>query len=425
LVVENLETYLNLAYKPKKTDLICEYFIEPARGVTLETVARKVASEAGLGSWTELKNIDESTFKKFSPKIFEISKKNKLVKIAFPENLFEARNIPQVLSSIAGNIFSMREIKSIKLLDIEFPDSFVKHYYGPHYGVPGIRKLMDVPHRPLLSCVIKPKVGLTIKEYAKLAEDAWRGGADLVGDDENLTSLQGNDFDERIRVVLDVRKKVERETGEVKAYLPNITGSYNQMVQRAKLVISHGGRFVLVDAFTVGWSGLQSLREMDLNVVIHAHKAGHGVFTKSNDHGISMLVVSKICRLIGVDELQVGGIGKKETTEIVVLGEKIDDTLVSEKIFKHKLQEEWMGLAPVMAVCSGAIHPLSVKPLIHSMGRDIIIQAGGGIHGHPMGTRAGAKAMRDAIEAEMKGIELKQAAKNNKELTDAIKKWTK
>ena len=84
-----------------------------------------------------------------------------------------------------------------------------------------------------------------------------------------------------------------------------------------------------------------------------------------------------------------------------------------------------MGLAPVMAVCSGAIHPLSVKPLIHSMGRDIVIQAGGGIHGHPMGTRAGAKAMRDAIEAEMKGIELKQAAKNNKELTDAIKKWTK
>lgn len=425
MVVENLETYLNLKYKPVSTDLICEYYVQPTKGVTLETVARKVASEAGLGSWTELKNIDDSTFKKFSPKIFEINKKKNLVKIAFPENLFEARNIPQVLSSIAGNIFSMREIKSIKLLDIEFPDSFVKHYFGPYYGVPGIRKLMRVPHRPLLSCVIKPKVGLTIKEYAKLAEDAWKGGADIVGDDENLTSLVGNDFDERIRAVLDVKKRVERETGEVKAYLPNITGSYNQMVERAKLVISHGGRFVLVDAFTIGWSGLQALREMDLSIVIHAHKAGHGVFTKSNEHGISMLVVSKICRLIGVDELQVGGIGKKETTEIVVLGEKIDDTIISEKIFKHKLQEDWMGLAPVMAVCSGAIHPLSVKPLIHSMGRDIIIQAGGGIHGHPLGTRAGAKAMREAIDAEMNGVELREVAKNSKELKEAIKKWTK
>ncbi|NMA44343.1 MAG: ribulose-bisphosphate carboxylase large subunit [Candidatus Diapherotrites archaeon] len=425
MVVERLETYLNLKYKPENTDLICVYSIEPAKGVTLETVARKVASEAGLGTWTELKNIDETTFKKFSPKIFEISKKNNIVKIAFPENLFEARNIPQVLSSIAGNIFSMREIKTIKLLDIEFPDSFVKHYYGPHYGVPGIRRLMRIPHRPLLSCVIKPKVGLTIKEYAKLAEEAWRGGADLVGDDENLTSLEGNDFDERIRAVLDVKRRVERETGEVKEYLPNITGSYNQMVSRAKMVISHGGRFVLVDAFTIGWSGLQALRELDLNIVIHAHKAGHGVFTKANNHGISMLVVSKICRLIGVDELQVGGIGNKETTEIMLLGEKIEDTLISEKIFKHKLQEDWMGLAPVMAVCSGAIHPQSVSPLIHSMGRDIVIQAGGGIHGHPSGTFAGAKAMRDAIEAEMNGIDVKEAAKNSKELSEAIKKWSK
>ena len=332
MVVERLETYLNLKYKPENTDLICVYSIEPAKGVTLETVARKVASEAGLGTWTELKNIDETTFKKFSPKIFEISKKNNIVKIAFPENLFEARNIPQVLSSIAGNIFSMREIKTIKLLDIEFPDSFVKHYYGPHYGVPGIRRLMRIPHRPLLSCVIKPKVGLTIKEYAKLAEEAWRGGADLVGDDENLTSLEGNDFVERIRAVLDVKRRVERETGEVKEYLPNITGSYNQMVSRAKMVISHGGRFVLVDAFTIGWSGLQALRELDLNIVIHAHKAGHGVFTKANNHGISMLVVSKICRLIGVDELQVGGIGNKETTEIMLLGEKLRILLFQKNI---------------------------------------------------------------------------------------------
>jgi len=426
--VREYEGYLNLKYRPSREDLVCEYYLEPARGVTFESACQRIASESSIGTWTDIGTLPQSLFDELSPKIFFIDKKKGIVKIAYSKKLFEPRNIPQIMSSVAGNVFGMGDVKNLKLLDIDFPDSFIDSYLGPFYGVEGVRAIFGIKHRPFVGTIVKPKLGLNESQHAKVAYDAWLGGCDFVKDDENLSSMSFNNFDKRVIETLRMRDKAERETGEHKAYLPNVTAPYNEMLRRAKHVVRNGGEFVMVDVLTVGWSALQDLRNQDLKVVYHGHRAMHAAFTRNPKHGISMLVIAKLCRLIGIDQLHVGGIvGKmfEGEEEVKLVGEEIENHIVTENVFQHRLQEDWHCLRPILAVCSGGLHPAKVRPLIHAMGRDIVIQAGGGIHGHPMGTFAGAKAMRQAIDAEMAGMTPHEYAKTHSELAEALKKWKK
>ena len=91
----------------------------------------------------------------------------------------------------------------------------------------------------------------------------------------------------------------------------------------------------------------------------------------------------------------------------------------------HIVEQKWYGLKPVLAVASGGLSPLSVPPLMKLMGNNIVMQAGGGVHGNPGGTRAGGAAMRQAVDAALKNIPLKEYAKKHKELQLAIDKWEK
>jgi ribulose-bisphosphate carboxylase large chain len=102
---------------------------------------------------------------------------------------------------------------------------------------------------------------------------------------------------------------------------------------------------------------------------------------------------------------------------------EIESRFIAELGGSHSLEQFWLHLKPVFAVASGGLHPGSVPRLIEKMGTNVIIQAGGGVHGHPGGSRAGAKAMRQSLEAAMKGIPLQEYARNREELSQAIKKW--
>jgi ribulose-bisphosphate carboxylase large chain len=424
--VKEYEGYLDLGYSPSKEDLVCEYYLEPASGVSLESAAQRIASESSIGTWTDIGTLDKKIFNELSPKVFFVSKKEKIVKIAYSKKLFEEKNIAQILSSIAGNIFGMSDVKHLRLLDIDFPDSFIKHYQGPHYGIHGVRELLKVKHRPFVGTIVKPKLGLDEANHARVAYEAWKGGCDFVKDDENLTSMSFNNFYRRVDCTLKMRERAERETGERKAYLANVTAPYNEMLKRAKYVVSRGGEFVMVDILTIGFSGLQELRNQNLRVVYHGHRAMHAALTRVPVHGISMLVIAKLCRLIGIDQLHIGAIvgkmfeGKQEVKDV---GEEIEKKVIHAHLATHRLKEDWHELKPMLAVCSGGLHPGKVAPLMHAMGRDISIQAGGGIHGHPRGTVAGAIAMRQAVDAEMQGMSAYEYARNHSELREALQKW--
>lgn len=399
---------MDLKYAPKETDVVCTFYVEP-EGVSIKEAAGGVAAESSVGTWTELTTV-KPYVESLAARVFSIEGNE--AKIAYPVELFEPGNMPNVLSSVAGNVFGLRLLRNLRLTDIKFSRQLVKSFKGPQYGIEGIRKLVGVHSRPLVGTIIKPKLGLKTIDHAKVAYESWLGGCDIVKDDENLSSQSFNLFEERLAKTLESRDRAEEETGEKKVYMINITSGTKEMLHRAELVLRHGGEYVMIDILTCGFAALQTFRDQGFQLVIHAHRAGHAAFTKNPLHGISMQVISRVARVIGVDQLHVGTVVGKmfETKEEVA--ENCD-----------ALTEEMFELKSVLPVASGGLHPGLTPALMEFFGKDFVIQAGGGIHGHKDGTISGAKAMRQAVDATLQGIPLNRYAEKHKELKGALETW--
>lgn len=400
--------FVNLKYEPSATDVICTFHVEP-EGISIKEAAGGVAAESSVGTWTELTTA-KPYVENLAAHVFSIKKST--VKIAYPLELFEAENVPNILSSVAGNVFGLRALKNLRLEDIELPPEILRRYKGPKFGISGIRKLLGVSDRPLIGTIIKPKLGLRTVDHAKVAYEAWIGGCDIVKDDENLSNQRFNPFEERLVKTLEARDKAEKETSQRKVYMINVTAETNEMMKRAKSVLSQGGEYIMVDILTCGFAALQTLRNLDLNLAIHAHRAGHAAFTKNPRHGISMKVMAKIARMIGVDQLHIG----------TVVGKMFE---TSEEVTENckALKKEMNGLRQVFPVASGGLYPGIVPALVRFFGKDVIIQAGGGIHGHSDGTVAGARAMRQAVDATLTGTLLDEYAEKHRELRIALETW--
>jgi len=400
--------FVDLKYKPKENEVICTFRVEPV-GVGMKEAAGAVAAESSIGTWTEL-TTSKPYVEKIAAHVFSIS--GSQVKIAYPTELFEPGNMPNILSSVAGNVFGLRTLENLRLEDIDFPPTLVRSFKGPKYGIEGIRKLLKISSRPLVGTIIKPKLGLRTPDHAKVAYDAWIGGCDIVKDDENLSSQKFNPFEDRVTKTLESRDRAQEETSERKVYMINVTAETKEMLRRAELILKQGGEYAMIDVLTCGFAGLQTFREQNFKLVIHAHRAGHAALTKNPKHGISMRVLSKAVRIIGVDQLHVGTVVGKmfETREEIAQN---CEALSTKKI----------NFKPVMPVASGGLYPGLVPALMKFFGKDFIIQAGGGIHGHKDGTVAGAKAMRQAVEATLEGIKLEEFAQTHKELKGALETW--
>jgi ribulose-bisphosphate carboxylase large chain len=400
--------FVDLKYAPKETDVVCTFYVEP-EGVSISEAAGGVAAESSVGTWTELTTV-KPYVERLAARVFSIEGNE--AKIAYPVELFESGNMPNILSSVAGNVFGLRALKNLRLNDIKFPRQLVKSFKGPKYGIEGIRRLLKVHGRPLVGTIIKPKLGLKTIDHAKVAYEAWVGGCDIVKDDENLSSQHFNPFEERLTETLESRDRAEKETGEKKVYMINITSETKEMLRRAEVVLRHGGEYVMIDILTCGAAALQTFRDQGFDLVIHGHRAGHAAFTKNPWHGISMQVISRAARMIGVDQLHVG----------TVVGKMFE---TKEEVAENcgALTEEMFGLKSVLPVASGGLHPRLIPALMKSFGKDFVIQAGGGIHGHKDGTISGAKAMRQAVDATLQGIPLDMYAEKHKELRGALETW--
>jgi len=418
------EEFVDLTYKPSESDLIAVFKVKP-RDITLKEAAGRVASESSIGTWTTLTTMTED-LRRLMARVYEI-RENGVIKVAYPLELFEPDSVPQILSSIAGNVFGMRALEALRLIDAKFPKELIEYYKGPQFGIKGVREKLKIYDRPITATVPKPKVGLDTERYAKVAYEILSGGIDLLKDDENLTNQRFNPFMKRLDAVMKVIGRVENETGERKGYLVNITAETKEMIKRAKAVADYGNGFVMIDILTAGWAALQTLREEleELKIAIHAHRAFHAAFTRNPEHGMSMLMVAKLARLIGVDHIHIGvPVGKMEA--------KVKDVLTIQKEITEKtfipeddilLKQEWHHIKPVFPVASGGLHPGLLPKVIEVMGIDIIIQVGGGVLGHPDGAYAGAKAVRQALDAAIKKIPLDEYAEEHKELKRALEKW--
>jgi ribulose-bisphosphate carboxylase large chain len=427
--MKSYEQYLNFVnynYSPKNTDVICLFRFQPAKKMTIKETIGRIASESSTGTWTTLTKLP-ARVKKLQAVSFDV--KNDFIKIAYPIDLWEEGNVPQFLSGVAGNIFGMKAIKNLRLVDISIPSKFLSNFCGPELGITGIRNLLKVRKRPITGAVIKPKIGWSAFEHSKIGYETWMGGFDLIKDDENLTSTKFNKFENRLKFSSKMRDKAEKETGDRKSALFNITSDTKTMEKRAKLLHDSGWEFAMIDVITVGMSALQTMRDTchDYGLAIHAHRAMHAAFDRNPKHGISMMVLAKIMRMIGVDQIHIGTIVGKMSgskTEVINIKNQITEKKIKENQQESLLYQNWNFLKPVLPIASGGLHPRLIHHVIEALGTDIGILVSGGVHGHPNGTRSGAKACMQSIEAAMKNIPVKEYANSHRELYLALKKWS-
>lgn len=432
---ETYHEYIDRTFKPDPDNHVIAVFrIKPAQGFTIDDAAGGVAAESSTGTWTTIYNwYDRERVRRLSGRAYEfldLKDGSWIVKIAYPVELFEEGNIPGLLASIAGNVFGMRRVEGLRLEDIYLPRGFLKDFKGPSKGVEGVREIFKVKDRPIVGTVPKPKVGYSPEEVEKLATELLMGGLDYIKDDENLTSPKYCSFEARAKAIMKVIDKVEKETGERKAWFANITADVREMEKRLRLVADYGNPYVMVDVVVSGWGVLNYIRDLaeEYGLAVHAHRAMHASFTRNPYHGISMFVLAKLYRVIGVDQLHVGtaGAGKLEGGRLdVIRCAKIlrEQSFTPDPEDPFHLPQDMRHIKPAMPVSSGGLHPGNLPPVIDALGSDIVLQVGGGVVGHPDGPRAGAMAVRQALDAIVKGIPLDKYAESHRELARALEKW--
>ena len=432
---EPYSQYVDKNYTPDlEHDVIVVFKIRPAKGFTIEDAAGGVAAESSTGTWTTLYPwYDVERVKRLSGKAYkfiDLGDGSWLVYVAYPVELFEPSNLPGFLASIAGNIFGMKRVESLRIEDIYLPKIFIDEYKGPSKGLPGIKNIFNVYDRPIVGTVPKPKVGYSPDEVGKLAYEILVGGMDYIKDDENLVSPSFCRFEARAKTIMKAIEKAEKETGEKKVWFANITSDIREMEKRLKLIADYGNPYIMVDVVVSGWAVLNYIRDLaeEYGLAIHGHRAMHAAFTRKPDHGISMYVLAKLYRLIGIDQLHIGtaGVGKLEGGRKDVIEYA---RILREKHYKpepndyYHLEQNMYHIKPSAPVSSGGLHPGILQPVIKALGKDLVLQVGGGVLGHPDGPRAGAAAVRQALEAINQGIPLDEYAEKHKELKRALEKW--
>ena len=416
--------FVDLAYQPAEDEIIGLFYFEPDDGITCEEAAGRIASESSTGTWTTLHNLPER-MNDLKATVFDLEEN--YAKISYPLDLWEEGNAVQLLSGIAGNIFGMKALRNLRLIDATLPSGYIEHFKGPAFGNEGIRKMMNISGRPLTGAVAKPKIGFNAEEQAKVGFETWMGGFDFVKDDENLTSVSFNRFEDRVRCLAEMRERAERLTGEKKSAFINITADTETMKKRADLLAEYGWNYAMIDVVVCGTAGVMTMRDYctDLGLAIHAHRAMHAAFDRNPRHGITMQFLAKIMRLIGVSQIHTGtAVGKLEGSreEIAMIAD-----ILREKVVRGKgrlaLDQDWGNINTAFPVASGGLHPGLVPEVLDIYGTELVLLVSGGIHGHPNGTRDGAMATMQAIEAWMDGVTLEEKAKQAPELDAALGKW--
>lgn len=321
-------------------------------------------------------------------------------------------SLPNLLATVAGNLFELMQLSGLRLLDLRLPAAFADAYPGPRFGIEGTRRLAGVEGRPLIGTIVKPSVGFGPEETAALVRTLCEAGIDFVKDDELQADGPHCPFDERARAVLRVVDEHAQRTGKKVMVALNLTGELDQMRRRHDLVLSLGATCVMASLNSVGLAGMIELGRF-AQLPIHAHRNGWGALTRHPALGWSYVAWQKIWRLAGADHMHVNGLQSK-------FAEDDASVMASAKACLTPMFAAKPCLA--MPVFSSGQTVRQAPGTYAGLGSaDLIVTAGGGILAHPDGPAAGVASLREAWEAAAAGIPLAEHARERPALAAALR----
>ncbi|OZI12616.1 2,3-diketo-5-methylthiopentyl-1-phosphate enolase [Bacillaceae bacterium SAS-127] len=378
--------------------------------------AEGIALGLTVGSWTDLPLLEQEQLKKHKGHVREIKeigedtsgKTIAEIDIHFPRANFST-DLPAVLTTTFGKLSLDGEVK---LIDLKLDDELLKDFPGPRWGISGIREQLNIYDRPLIMSIFKGVIGRDMNYLLDQLREQALGGVDLVKDDEILFDNELTPFEKRVTEGKQLLHQVYEETGHRTLYAVNLTGRTFELREKARIAKELGADILLFNVFTYGLDVLQSLREDDeIALPIMAHPAFSGAIAASERYGLSYsLLLGTLTRLAGADfSLFPSPYGSVALEKEKVL--KVKEALTRESSLKS-----------TFPVPSAGIHPGLVPLLVNDFGKDCVINAGGGVHGHPLGAKGGGRAFRQAVEAVQAGIPLPEATASV-ELQEAIRLW--
>lgn len=400
------------------SEIIATYLVHDAKH-NPEKKAEEIALGLTVGSWTQLQKLEQEQLQKYKGRVISAEKLHideqtnetvAVLKIAYPSNNFSL-DLPAILTTVFGKLSLDGKIK---LLDLDFSQELKSAFPGPKFGINGLREKLGVYDRPLLMSIFKGILGRDLPFlFSQLREQAL-GGVDFVKDDEILFDNPLTPFEQRIIGGKEVLQQVYEETGHRTLYAVNLTGRTSQLIEKAKRAKELGADLLLFNVFAYGLDVLQELREEEgVDLPIMAHPAVSGALTSSEVYGIShSLLLGKLLRYAGADlslfPSPYGSVALEKEAALSIAAALTDESESMNKSFP---------------VPSAGIHPGLVPLLLQDFGLDSVINAGGGVHGHPSGAKGGGLAFRQAIELSPKGLPLRENAQQYPELATAIELW--
>ncbi len=404
------------------SEIVASYLLHDEKG-NFEKKAEGIALGLTVGSWTNLPLLEQEQLRKHKGRVVDITlledcdrvnnyleqtTKQAIVKIGYPLSNY-TNDLPAILVTVFGKLSLDGKVK---LLDLEFSQEALAAFPGPRFGIEGIREKLKVYDRPLVMSIFKGVIGRDMDYLTEQLRAQALGGVDLVKDDEILFDNELTPFEKRITEGKKVLDEVYKETGHRTLYAVNLTGRTFDLKEKARKAAELGADALLFNVFAYGLDVLQALREDDdINLPIMAHPAVSGALTPSEFHGFSnSLLLGKLLRLVGADfSLFPSPYGS--------VAMPLEDTAG----ITYEVTRPLHTYKQTFPVPSAGIHPGMVPQLISDFGVDSIINAGGGVHGHPDGAVGGGKAFRAAVDATLAGQPLEDT--NDEALQKALELW--
>lgn len=333
------------------------------------------------------------------------------VELAFPRKLF-GDSLVLLIDTVIGEVHNIAKFTGIKVLDIQFPKSWLRKYGGPAFGIEGIRKAIGKKNGPLLISPVKPCVGLSPDEFADRVYQCLMGGFDGVKDDELLLDPPYCPFKERVTKTVQVTKEIEKKTGKKKIYFAHVGGDTDKIDEFVRFALRAGVGGLMFSPLV---NGIDIIRKYKGKVPIIAHNNLAYGMTRSRLNGMSFSLHAKIQRLCGADMI----ICPAPDRSFYIMSYDEHKANVDACIEKNGLRKTFAGL-------SGSQTPETLYNHYKFLGHDeYAICPGGAVYEHPFGIEAGAKSFCEAADAALRNIPLKKYAQSHEILRASIKHFKK